>query len=207
MKENTDNKNITSFERRILKFFFALTDREKNARELVDALGVSLSTVQRYANIFEMSGIARIKRGNGKAHRGGKIVGLRPNTYFLTIRIKENRVDILLISFLPKYEYSVILPYNESLSDADNALYIKRILNKLCAKVRAEKTFVGIVLSDDACICESICRETICNTELFTLEGKIWADDNKQAQNITTEEVISALVIETIRKIRAKTAN
>ncbi|MBE6549025.1 MAG: winged helix-turn-helix transcriptional regulator [Ruminococcaceae bacterium] len=204
MKETADNKNMTSVERRILKFFFALTDKEKDIGELAKTLGVSVSTAKRYANILEKAGIARVRNKN---YRHGKSAMLCKNVYFSVVRIGKNTVEISLVSFLPKYEYSVILPYNESLSNVDNAIYIKRTLDNLCAQARSEKTLARLVLSDGACIEESVCREIFYKAPCSAFKGEILTTDKQKAQDISAESVISALVIEMIRNIRAQNGN
>lgn len=204
MKENGDNKNISAIERRILKFFFSLTDREKKLSELACALGISLSTAQRYSRVLEEAGIARIKN---KKYRGGKSAALCKNVYFFVVRIGKNTVDITLVSFLPKYQYSVILPYNEALTDIDNALCAKRLLDKLYAQVRADKALAAFILSDGACINEDILHKASCGSARSCFKGKILKNDKKKAQDMSVEESISALVVEMIRNIRKRTVD
>ncbi len=205
MKETADNKNITSVERRILKFFFALTDKEKNMGELAKMLGISVSTAKRYANILEKAGIVCVR---DKYRRRGKSAVLCKNMYFSIVRIGKNTIAISLSSYLPKYEYSVILPYNEALTEADNALCLKRTLKNLHAQMRAEKVFIAFVMSDNACIGENILCETVYgNTINSEFESKILTNSNKKARDISKEESISALVIEIIRNVRNKTGD
>ena len=75
------------------------------------------------------------------------------------MRIGKNTVDISISSLLPKYEYSVVLAYNEALTELENAQYIKRILEKLYAQLRAEKVFSAFLVSESACIGDNILRD------------------------------------------------
>lgn len=205
MKETADNKNMTSVERRILKFFFALTDKKKDIGELAKTLGVSVSTAKRYANILEKAGIVRVR---DKYQRRGKSAMLCKNMYFCIVKIGKSTIAISLSSYLPKYEYSVVLPYNEALTETDNALCLKRTLENLCAQMRAEKVFIAFVLSDGVCICENVlCETACCNTNNSEFKGKFLANYNIKARDISSEESISALVMEMIRKARNKTCN
>ena len=200
MKEIADNKNITSRERRILKFFFALTEGEKNVSVLMRTLDVSLSTARRYANILEKARIARIRN---KDNRHGKSVVLCKNMYFSAVKIGKNTIDISIASFLPEYGYSVILPYNEAITDTENALCIKKTLKNLLSRLSAEKIFVAFVLSDGACIGENALRETAFNTFGFDeLNSKILTHYGENKQNISTEDIISELVIGAVRNVR-----
>ena len=205
MKKIADIKNIKSIEKRMSAFFFALTDGEKSIRTLADTINVSLSTAKRYAHVFERAEIIRVAKTNGNGRRGKKGIGLSPSLCFAVVKIEKKMAEISTIALFPRYEYSVALPYNEALNDTDNALCLKRTLRNLCAQVRAEKVLVGVVLSDGACIDEGVCNEVFCDVALSNFKGKILVIDKQRAQNISTEEIISALVIEMIKNIRDKT--
>ena len=78
-------------------------------------------------------------------------------------------------------------------------------MEKLYAQLRAEKVFYAVLVSEIACIGDNILRDAYGDAFNRNYESEILIFDKRKAQSMSVEEIISALVVKDIRKIRCKT--
>jgi hypothetical protein len=188
MKEDSGNKNITPSEKRKKRFFYAVAEGEGDIGTLAQKLCVSRTTVRRYARDLENAGIVRFMISGGKCRKKVRSIGLCPNLRFAIVKIGAKKIEISVFDLPKKYEYSVALPYNEALSDTENAFCVKRNLEKLCAQAFSDRTLVGVILADGACMDLCICREIFGGTVLSVFECKAIATKNETERSFTMNE-------------------
>lgn len=203
MTDKRDAVNLSSTEKRMSEFFFALSEGGNDIHTLANAVDISLSTAKRYAKSFEGAGIARPRKAGGKHHGNAKLLTLSQRLSFSVAIIGNKTVELSVRAFSPKYEYSVTLPYNESFTEEENAFCVRKNLEALNSKVFAEKSYMAVVVSDGSCIKKRAFDELHGKTAIVVLERGL-SEGDKKAREAVKEEAIFALVIEMIRDIRAK---